>query len=223
MAWTTPTLAEMRTMVRRDLRDSPTAPFTFDDNQVTDYINEGIVELTRAKPVEDHFYVTDSTEQNNLGKIDVWLIWLKGPGTYQEVLPPLDSESPQQGWMYYNGTLTLGRTLQARFNALVESDPQYQLSCFGYRPRDIFRNDPTTELADFIDAEDEIAVRRYARWAGLKALDHDRSLFQQWQTQANNTDISATQLTQMVAGAEQEWDHFRRKIMLVRRAPLGAR
>lgn len=222
MPWTTPTQAELRTMVRRDLRD--TGPkYTFTDNQIIDYVNEGIIELTRAKPVEDHFFIHDASEQNNLGKIDVWLIWLRGPGTYQEVLPPLDENSPTQGWMYYSGTLSLGRVLQARFDALVESDPDYMLSCWGYRARDIFRDDAEDVVADFIDAEDEVAVRRYSRWAGYRALDGDRALFQQWQTQANNSDVSPTQLTQMLATAEQEWDHLRRKIMLPRRVPIGAR
>lgn len=227
MPWSTPSLDTMRILVRRDIRDSVEAPFTFDDNQVMDYINEGIIELNRTKPIEISHVIYDYPEGIELGidqnLVDVWAVQIRHTGAYEaHYLPPMSGENPSEGWVYYGKSLRFGqKTIQ--FIGQHMPSPDWEIAYWAYRNRAIFRGDPGTELCDFLDPEDEFAVRKFARWAGLRSLDSDRALFQQWQQQANNSDVSATQLTQMVTTAEQEWDHFRRKIMLVRRSPIGNR
>jgi hypothetical protein len=48
-------------------------------------------------------------------------------------------------------------------------------------------------------------------------LLHDRTLYQQWQTQANNSDVSPTQLLQMASTFKQEWSDLRKRVVRLRR------
>ena len=93
------------------------------------------------------------------------------------------------------------------------------LVVYGYRSRDqLVLPD---QVADFNQDQDEQAVRQYARWRGLGALRDDRALYQQWQTAANNADVSPTQLTNMAQVSDSEWARTRRRIYEIRRPAVG--
>ena len=197
-----------------------------------DYANEGITELGRVKPIEVRGSITEIPHVFDPPPVDIWAVILNDGAGGSDYLAPMDENVSGDGWTYYGRELLFGPRLLARLQRLVHSagTPEYpdgtlspySITWFGYRGRDVFDGD-VEEIADFIEPEDEICVRRYARWAGFRALDSDRTLYQQWQTQANNSDVSPTQLNQMVGMAESEWDQLRRKVMILRHPPLGTR
>jgi hypothetical protein len=222
MAYDPPTLAELQTKLRRDLRDPGPTDFTFTGDMLMDYANEGIVELNRVKPIEVVAEATDLAGLVNTGMTDVWSVEMLSPdGSIQTLLPPADGVVTKDGWMFYGGDIILGNRLRSQALSAFDTLMGWRMRFFGYRNREVF--DGTPEQAAEFDAEDEACVRRYARFAGFKALANDRSLFQQWQTMANNSDVSPTQLMGMVSTAEGEWDLVRRKTIRIRRAPVGQR
>jgi len=231
VAWTSPSLSELQTKLRRDLRDTNGDAFTPD--MLMDYANEGITELGRVKPIETRGLITEIPFVfEPPAPVDIWAVVLGDGSGGTEYLAPMDENVSGDGWTYYGRELIFGPRLLARLSQYIHSVGSveypdgtlspYNIAWYGYRGRDVFDGD-VDEIADFIDPEDEICVRRYVRWAGFRALDTDRTLYQQWQTQANNSDVSPTQLNQMVGMAETEWDALRRKVMILRHAPLGTR
>lgn len=225
MSWSTPSLSELQGKLSRDLRDTDGNVFTPD--MLMDYANEGIVELSRAKPVEAWGDIFELPAVFTAPPVDVWALAMIDLATNNvEYLPPMDDNVATEGWLWYGGQFLLGPRLENTLPNLLAPDDgsasSIALRWFGYRVRDIFDGDPD-DNADFLDAEDEIAVRRYVRWAGLRALDSDRGLYQQWQQQANNSDVSPTQLTQMVGMAQNDWETLRKKILIFRHPPLGTR
>lgn len=223
MPWTSPDLTELQVKLRRDLRDPDGKVFS--PEMLMDYANEGTVELSRVKPIEVWGDIAGLPVDLDPQPVDIWALALVFSNTEVRYLPPMDENVASEGWLFYGGSLVFSPRLSIQLIDWLEPASGAQpatLRWYGYRSREVFDGTPD-EVADFKTPEDEMCVRRYARWAGFRALDSDRSLYQQWQTQANNTDVSATQLTQMVSVAESEWDQLRRKVMLFRHPPLGTR
>jgi hypothetical protein len=225
VSWTSPSLSDLQGRLSRDLRDTDGVVFTPD--MLMDYANEALVELSRAKPIEAWGDILALPADFDPTPVDIWALAKIDLATNNvDYLPPMDDNVATEGWLFYGGQILLGPRLQATLPDMVApqdgSVATTALRWFGYRVRDVFDGDPD-DTADFIDAEDEIAVRRYVRWAGLRALDGDRGLYQQWQQQANNSDVSPTQLTQMVGMAQNDWETLRRKIITFRHPPLGTR
>jgi len=224
VAWASPTLTELQAKLRRDLRDNNGEVFSAE--QLMDFANEGIIELSRVKPNEVRGEITEAPFTLDPPPVDIWALALTVSDGRSEWLSPMDENVSTDGWLYYGRQLIFGPHLATRLGQLLVPDQPgpylYSLRWFGYIGREVFDGTPN-EVADFRDPEDEICVRRYARWAGFRALDSDRGLYQQWQTQANNSDVSPTQLNQMTSLAESEWDQLRRKVVTFRHAPLGTR
>lgn len=229
MAYDPPTLAELRAKVLRDLRD-PNGD-TFTTSQVDDFINMGIVELNRARPIEtrteysgDTDFTTDSIPFNYVFRVDLCRQYNATDTKVWSTLHPSDTSHGYgaAGWEFFGGKLILGGQLVNGIENMVElyTADQVTLAVWGYGDRDLLVGD-TDEVADFESGQDELAVRAYAQYAGTTALNEDRALFQQWQTDSNNADVSSTQLQGMQGAAEQRWSRMRSRIFLLRHPATG--
>ena len=225
MAYNPPNLSQLRSNLARDLRDPTFAAFT--TAELNDYINDGISELNELRPVETRLSITDISALDSLGLDYVWKVEAHDVTTNgQNTIPPNNDETNYpNGWQYYADNLILPPALVAWYTRAFAGDvpgiPEQSLEIlvYGYALRDLLTID--AQVAPFESAIDEQAVRQYARWRGLDALLGDRRLFQQWQTQPNNSDVSPTQLTNMETIAESEWSRTRRRIYAIRRPAVG--
>ena len=222
-----PTLAELREKVRRDLRDSEGV---FLDAQVTDFIQMGMVELNRTRPVEKrveyagdtdfasevlpftYVFAVELSTRRDVADVHQW-----------ETIHPMNASHGygRNGWEFWAGRLHLwsGHVSGIANNVDRYGADQVTIAVWGYGDRALPELD--ADIMDFTDSVDEMAVRKYAQFEGLRALDQDRALFAQWQTQANNSDISTTQLNQMVNAASGDWDRMRKRIFTIRRPLTG--
>lgn len=216
-----PTLADLWALVGRDLTDPNNK--VFNTSQLTDYINGGIAELNRVRPMEATHTVTwdDDNDQLPLSNIPldgVWQVELRAAfGGANSIIPNIKGGQPtRDGWDFYGGTLFLGSQW---FERAVHAarDNGWSVEVWGYAPRDpLIAED---DLAEFTDLTDEMAVRLYARMEAYRSLNVDRSLFQQWQQQANNSDVSPTQLNGMLNTAESAFDRQQKRLFIPRRIP----
>jgi hypothetical protein len=216
-----PTLEDLFAYVARDLVDPDHRVWNTD--QLTDYINGGIAELNRVRPLESAETIAwdEETETLPLATLvleQVFAVELRSPtGSNQWQIPFAPSGVPgRDGWDYHGRTLWLGATWSAKA-AHYTRDNDYNLVVWGYRPRDPLL--VLTDVAEFLDLNDEMAVRMYARLEAYRALNMDRSLFQQWQQQANNADVSPTQLNGMLGTAESSFDRQQKRLFSPRRIP----
>jgi hypothetical protein len=228
-----PTRVQLRGEVAQDLRD--TALTTFLPAEIDDFVNEGIAELNAVKPVEAlESYpvevddglgnITIDTGSYIVGLSDIFNVELTVPGVDAIVIPHNANDlipRERNGWDLFAGRLRLsvywGRVVE-RYEASYPGTG-LAISAWGYALRDPLTTD--AQVAEF-DLEDEHFVRVYARMRGFERLSQDRSLFQQWQTQTNNSDVSATQLTNMAQGSESEISRLRRRMYVIRRPVMAA-
>jgi hypothetical protein len=218
VAYTNPTFAQLKTKVSRDLRDPNNLAFTTGD--VGDFINDGVAELNELRPVESSLLVTDPLDFNGILYDYVWRVLVHDAATHREfVVPPNNDEASEfNGWTLFAGNLKLPGPLLARLTDMFEAGTA-DVRVYGYYLRNVLTADD--QVTQFENSIEEQAVRQYARWRGWDALRNDRGLYQQWQTQANNSDVSATQLTNMAATSDSEWSRTRRRIYLIRRPAVG--
>ena len=234
--YTAPTVAELAAKVRRALRDG--AGNVFGAEEITDFINAGLAELSAARPLEATVVISD---EDGLDGIDadpdaitvadldaIWSVEFIGlDGTSYEGLATLLSPNDggtnwTNGWDFVGGTLVLPpQTVRWLAEAWALDVPTHHVRVRGYRHRRRV-DDPDTDVAEIVNLPEEQAVVYMAQKAGFEALLNDRALFQQWQTSTNNTDISPNQLTGMVMGAQQNWERLRKHLYLIRRSPMGA-
>jgi hypothetical protein len=216
-----PNLADLLASVARDLVDPEGKVWGVE--QLTDYINGGIGELNRIAPLESVEYVVwdEETETLPLATLvldSVFQVELRSPtGNNQRLIPFATSGvSVRDGWDYHAHTLWLGPSWAAR-SARYARDEGWNLVLWGYRSRDPLLD--AADVAEFLTLTDEMFVRLYCKVEAYRALNMDRSLFQQWQQQANNSDISATQLNGMLGTAEGAFDRQQRRNLSPRRIP----
>lgn len=212
MAYTQPTLSQLRDKVEQDLRDSSNEAFSA--TEVDDLINEGIVEVNRIYPkaeIEtvdiidtdadgnvDRTYTIGSTE---VQRAEVWR-----DGEFRETLPEIDTVG-NSGWDIWGTTFTIPTWV------VLDEDVD-NILLYGYADRDYLDDD--ADVADF-DPEAEYAVRLYAKLRGYQALQNDRALFQQWMRAPGNNEISATQLDSMVNTYVAQWERKRSQLKRLRR------
>jgi len=148
----------------------------------------------------------------------VFQVELRSPtGSIQRLIPFAPSGVPNRdGWDYHARTLWLGPTWSAKA-AKYARDDAYNLVLWGYRSRDPVL--VIEDVAEFLTQTDEMLVRSYCKMEALRSLNMDRSLFQQWQQQANNADVSPTQLNGMLNTSEAAFDRQQRRQFLPRRIP----
>lgn len=210
MAYTAPTLAELRASVLRDLRD-PNAE-VFSNTEVDDYIRGGIADLNTVAPIEGSetipFAVAQTAYTTVLKEPFRVEVWREGKPWAQ--VPYNTDNLMQQGWEWMAGDITLPH---AYLNYLVLGD---LLICYGYTSRDYPELD--TDVLE-VDPDGEFAIRRYAQAQGYGSLSSDRALFQQWQAQPNNSDVTPAGLEGMRSRAEGMWNSERNHLRILRRAP----
>lgn len=221
MAYDPPTLAELRQKVARDVRDEDLEAFNSDE--VDDWINAAIAELNQIRPVEAVTQITDTADLADLDFSYIWKVEIVNITERggSDVIPPNNDETKYaNGWVLFARELRLPQRyitwLDERLAAA--GDGTVRLDLYGYTLREALTADD--EVAEFTFA-DEHLVRQYCRYRAYEALAQDRALFQQWQTQANNSDVSPTQLTNMQQVAESQWQRARSQNLLIRRPTVG--
>ena len=75
-----------------------------------------------------------------------------------------------------------------------------------------FEDTQVTDLSN----ELEWAVLLYCDAVATRRLWNDRSLFTQWQTRSNNTDITPAQLANRLNGLEAQWERKERQLHVLR-------
>lgn len=211
MAYAAPSRVFLREGVARDVQD-PTFE-TFTEQEINDLINEGIVELNRIRPKEyvGNVVLTDGVFDYDLYalariigvfKVEVW----RDDAYYHSPLGA--TENSATGWDFFAGRLLIPSGWA--FDATTDT-----LRIYGYADRDILTLDE--EVLDAEDAEDEHLIRAYIKHTVFQRLVADRALYQQWQVQSNNTDVSPTQLLGMEQVYRSTWDRLRNRARRLRR------
>lgn len=215
-----PDLADLYALVGRDLTDPNHQ--VFNTSQITDFVNGGISEINRVKPLETTVSISYDSGSGGVPLTgypvsDIFLVELIGPQAQHLFIPHVKNDAiAREGWDYFARRLSLGPVWEQRVTKLLR-DNAYILRVWGYRPRDPLI--APTDIAEFVDLNDEMAVRLYCRLEAYRALNQDRGLFQQWQMQANNSDVSPTQLNGMLATSEGAFDRQVKRIFVPRRIP----
>lgn len=227
MAYDAPTLAELRASVLRDLRDA--GQDTFATALVNSFINMGIAELNAIRPIETRIqYAGDQDWTQELPFTEVFACELAiepevGDTLHWDALHPADHARGygRSGWDYFARRLMLSGQHTEGIANLVDryGAGQVHIGLWGYADRDLLIND--ADVASFQTALDELIVRGYAKSEGFRALASDRALFQQWQENSNNSDVSPTQLNNMLGQAQGDFDRMRKRHHLMRRPRTG--
>lgn len=222
MPYTAPTGAALLATLRRDLRDTnaTVSEQIFVDAQIEDFVNLGLAELNIERPIEDEV-VVDTGDVDDLDGLDlpyIWAIELYNVETRnRNYIDKADADVRWlNGWRIYNGQLDLPKGIEDIINTGL-ADSTLEVHVFGYRDRARWA---LAAVPDLEDLSDEAALRLFVRAQGFKALTEDRALFQQWQTQANNSDVSATQLLGMVDAATRDWERTIARIRRVMRSEV---
>ena len=190
------TLSDIRTLVARDLRD--TANTTWSTNELDDRINQGIDALSAFYPKEivSNFATVSAsvtsytaTSFTNIYRIDTY-----SGTTYMGSVQHGIGEGPDSGWELHAGIIWLAPSFPLTAG--------YVLRAFGYGGYiQLSASSSTTDL----DTSGLFAVRVFVQVESFAQLIADRAKFQQWQTDSNNTDVTALGLAQLYQGATQRW------------------
>jgi hypothetical protein len=201
------TLAQLRAMVSRDLRDPLNA--TFLPVYVDDLINAGIEEIDRVYPMERVIEISPTVGQvefDLLGDVSQIVrveVWGAATTTYREL--PEQNGVTGSGWDFWGGKLYVPG------GWLLAPDT---LKVWAYGGRAQLTTD--SQIAE-LDTTSEWGVRHFARASAFNLMQNDRALFKQWQAMSQNSDLSPNQLTQMLATATNEWDRSRNYLRKLRR------
>ena len=190
------TLADLRTGLSRDLRDTSNA--TFSVSEIDDLINQGIDAVGDLYPreivqtigtVSAGVVSYAASSYTRVYRLDVYT----SAGSYRTEIPQ-GIGGANTGWEFHGGiiylppsyTWTAGDTLRA----------------FGYgRYVQLSASTQTTDL----DATATWAVRVFGQKEAFERLISDRVKFQQWQSNSNATDVTALGLAQLASSARQRW------------------
>jgi hypothetical protein len=227
VAYTAPDLDELTARILRDLKDPDVKVFS--TTQIEDFIAAGLAELNIERPREivyelpnDDILTPDRDDLIAIPVQDIWMleaVWTSTGG--RETITYDDSSSGYpNGWALYAGNLMLP---EAMIDALETgwTDDTVMLRIYGYMDRTV-PEDPD-DVLEFEDLQDEMALRVFTRLQGLRSLMDDRNLFTQWQTQANNSDVTPGQLAGMRSQAYTEWERMRGRIRRTPRTPINQR
>jgi hypothetical protein len=222
-----PTLEALVDGVYRDLADE--SKVVFSTLQVEDFIRGGIAELNRAAPTDTVYNLPLVTDVDTgvvtqfVYDIPIELphhvyIVRNSDGYRWSLSSPTDGlMDPQGGYTFRKtatgGTIDFPQWFLENFDAASNS-----IRIDGYAVRPLpYTVEGQASPTVAISSEEEYSVRLYAKSEGFDLLSHDRSLYQQWQGQTNNTDVSPTQMMQMAATSKDRWERHRGLIRTVRR------
>lgn len=203
------TLADLRTYVSRDLRDTGNA--TWSVAEVDDLINQGIDALADVYPKEivqtigtiaAGTYSYAAASFTNLYRLDFYT----SDGTYHGQLDHGFGGGANGGWELHGGvvyippsyTFQTGDTLRA----------------FGYgRYIQLSASTATTDLS----SEGIFAVRVFAQAEAFGRMIADRVKSQQWQSNSNATDTTALGLAQIAGSAARRWEKEKSRLRRLRK------
>lgn len=222
------TLGTMKTLVARDLRDPSNK--TFSATEVGDLILSGLTEVGRLAPErfqEDLTVVADTLRYQlrmdeflnvavpelEVVRVEVWDI-TDTPDKFLYRVRPADAEYQTHsyaGWKLWGGFLELPNWIE---ESLTVGD--HSIRVWGYSPYPMPADD-NAQLG--VSNELEQAIRAYCRVEAAQRLLADRTLFTQWQTRANNSDVSPAALMNDLNIALEDWRRRSRAITVLREAP----
>jgi len=208
------TLQALRTIVRRDLRDSG-ATNTWSNDELNDMIKWGTQEVSRIRPQETYeevaytapavgaFFTINTLTLDTVYRVDVYK-----NSKYIAEIPFSQDASANGGWDFLNGKLHL--------------PPYYvmpdgcTLRVFGYK----HYTQPTVD-ASSIELDDDAtnAVRAWVQKEAMFMLIADRVRFQQWQVASGSSDTNSIQLAQLYSAADRRWSSISKSIRRVRKNP----
>lgn len=220
--------ATLMLKIARELRDP--AYKTFSQADLRDFIADGLAEIGDTAPelFQENITPIANTAEYRLRsgsfsaavrEIGLTLVELWTNATPS--LPVLEfvaaSSAPiknsQAGWRVWNGTLALTQS-----QVSVISPTAHIIRVWGYSPFAI----PAAGGGGADDIELPLstalgsALAVYARKEGMERLNVSRDLYQQWQTQSNNTDVSPAALMNALTLARDEWRRLSRKLVVLR-------
>lgn len=211
------TRAQIRTEIRRDLRD-PDAK-TWSNEEINDLINSGIDAISDLSPIEvaESFEaVFPSFAGQNMGKsleftpvnkfttvfrVDV----LDSNLRFYETLPISTGNGWGNGWQWFAGKLHLPAAYSYPTFPLVVSGDTYErvnLKIWGYARHILLEED--SDESDMTDQEKN-AVKIYVQAEALQRLMVDRADFQQWQIASGASDMTISELSVLASSARTRW------------------
>lgn len=206
----------------RELRD--TSNQTFTTALLTDYINAGIVDISRFAPrpfQEDiepdgslsYALLTSADPRIRLVRVEIWDV-APNPVRMLFSIPSAAGSfynNSEVGWRVWSGTLELPYAYSSYL-----ADDTRNLRVWGYAPyTKLVADDDDTDL----DESGQEAVVDYAIMRAYEALANDRSLFQQWQINANATDVSLAAILGALDRFASRWERKRRQLFEMRELP----
>jgi hypothetical protein len=221
-----PTLAELVDGVYRDLADE--SKVVFSTLQVEDFVRGGIAELNRVAPTDAYETIVFATDVDTGAIAEyeydilthlLYRVELRefANGSATPIPEPEEGQTVNGGYVFRQ--TTSGGHIEFPKWFLDRIDPLlFAIRVYGYQTRPLpYTIEGQASPTVAVNSEDEYSVRMYAKSEGFDLLSHDRSLYQQWQGQTNNSDVSPTQMMQMAGNAKQDWSRRRGLIRTVRR------
>ena len=205
------TLSALRTIVRRDLRDSGTTK-TWSDDEVNDMIKWGVQEVSRIRPQETYeevaytapavgaFFTINTLTLDTVYRVDAY----KSSKLIASV-PFAQDAAATGGWDFINGKLHMPPYLVLPDGCT--------LRVFGYK----HYTQPTSD-ASSIELDDDAtnAVRAWVQKEAMFMLISDRVRFQQWQVAAGASDTNSIQLAQLYGAADRRWQSISKAVQIGR-------
>lgn len=208
------TLSALRTIVRRDLRDTG-ATTTWSDTELNDMIKWGVQEVSRIRPQETYdevaytapavgaFYTINTLTLETVYRVDIYF-----NGKYGGEIPFSQDAKANGGWDFVNGKLHLPPYYVLRDGCT--------LRVFGYK----HYTQPATDASSIeLDDDGTNAVRAWVQKEAMFMLISDRVRFQQWQVASGASDTNSIQLAQLYSAAERRWDGVSKAVRRVRKNP----
>jgi hypothetical protein len=208
------TLSALRTIVRRDLRDTG-ATTTWSNTELDDMIKWGVQEVSRIRPQETYeevsytapavgaFFTINTLTLDTVYRVDIYV-----NGKYVGIVPFAQDAQANGGWDFANGKLHM--------------PPYYvmpngsTLRVFGYK----HYTQPTSDASSIeLDDDGTNAVRAWVSKEAMFMLISDRVRFQQWQVASGASDTNSIQLAQLYSAAERRWDGVSKSVRRVRKNP----
>ena len=209
------TLSALRTIVRRDLRDSGATP-TWSNDELNDMIKWGTQEVSRVRPQETYetasytapavgaFFTIDTLTLDAVYRVDAY----NSAGKLLLTVPFSQVSEANGGWDFIDGKLHMPQYFVLPNNCT--------LRVFGYK----HYTQPTTD-ASSIELDDDAtnAVRAWVAKEAMFMLISDRVRFQQWAVASGASDTNSIQLAQLYGAAQRRWEQMSKAIRRVRKTP----
>lgn len=223
------TYAELIDKVSRALQDPDNQ--TFDEQTVKDMIASAWADISRVAPrrfQEDIQPVADTLEYQVLSvdfpdpnddievmSVELWDTSTTPHSAFRHVTPqsahPTGLSYSQAGWRVWAGILYLPNRVVDLIDPLT-----HLIRIWGYSPWPVLVADD--DVVPFGQVHEEALIIRC--WIeALRRLVNNRSLFTQWQTRSNATDVTTAALMNEMNMAREEWRQLARSIQVLREAP----